>query len=199
MIENSKKESSENRLKASKLKWLHDLHDRISNLPDVLFILLMFICLYVIAAITSPLYDFFIDYESFDKSFLGLDFEGAFFGAVIIAPILETVLFQCFPIEFCIFLYNKSQKFETRYIFIVLFSAVFFGLAHYPAYANIGGIIYGIIKVTNSFLGGLIFAYTYLVYKLKLGNAVIATTILHMILNFSFLMLPRLYALVGLN
>jgi len=199
MIENSKKESSVNRLKASKLKWLHDLHDRISNLPNVLFILLMFILAHVMAAITSPLYDFFIDYESFDNSYFGLDFYSTFFSTVITSPILETILAQYLPIEICIFLYKKSQKFETGYIFIAILSAAFFGLAHYPAYADIGGTIFGIIRVINTFSTGLVLAYTYLVYKLKAGRAVIATTILHMMFNFSVIMLPIFYALIGLN
>lgn len=195
MIEQTKEDIKQR--KGSNFKWLSALHERVSNLPDAIFLVLMFICSYIMAAITSPLYDVFVDIESFDTSFFGFTFDETFLIAVIIGPFFETIYYQCLPIEICNFIYRKSRKLKPNYVLIILLSSSLFGLMHYPAYAAVGGITFGIIKVINSFSIGLVLAYTYLVYKMKAGNAIIATTILHMIINFSFLMLPRLYELIG--
>jgi len=194
IIEQTKEDNKKH--KGSNLKRLSTLHERVSNLPDAIFLVLMFICAYIMAVITSPLYDVFVDMESFDTSFFGFTFDETFLIAVIIGPFFETIYYQCLPIEICSFIYRKSRKLKPNYVLIILLSSSLFGLMHYPAYAAVGGITFGIIKVINSFSIGLVLAYTYLVYKLKAGNAIIATSILHMMLNFSFLMLPRLYELI---
>lgn len=91
----------------------------------------------------------------------------AMFFAIIIAPLMETVIFQIFPIWIASFFTKK------RYI-LVLTSAILFALAHvYP------------LLILYIFPGGVILAWTYVLLRKKVGGfkAYFLTAIIHALFN----------------
>jgi uncharacterized protein len=68
---------------------------------------------------------------------------------IIIAPLLETILFQTLPYV----LLNKVRYFSGRDNLIIIISAVFFGLNHF----------YSLFYIIYAILIGLIFTYFYVV------------------------------------
>lgn len=165
------------------------LHQKISNLPDVLFLLLMLIIVFVLAAIISPLFDFFIDLDKLGDFYPGMDLDQYILIGGLVSPIYETLIWQCIPIEICLLFYKKKLKTKPNYALIVLISAILFGIAHYPAYAAADGFVFGILKAFYSGTIGLVLAYTYVTYKSKAGRPYLATATLHMMCNVSFLMI----------
>lgn len=179
-------------------KWIYSLHKKVSNLPDFYFLLLMVVLGNIITIIFSPIFDIFVDFESVGDTFVGVDPRNMMLNTVIIAPIFETLL-QLLPIELVTLFYKRSLLKSINYIKMALFSSALFGIMHYPSYAVLGGPVLGIIKVSCTFFLGLVLAYTYLVYKIKRGRPYFATALLHMLLNLSFVVLPRLYDLIVIN
>ena len=184
--------------KKENLKWIYNLHEKVSNLPDIYFLLLMVVLGNIIYTIFSPFFNYFADFESVGDTFYGVDPRNMILNSVIIAPIFETLL-QFLPIELLYIFYKRKRMKSSNYIMIALISALLFGIMHYPSYAVLGGSILGILKVSYTFFIGLFLAYTYLMYKIKGGRPYLATVLLHMLLNLSFYMLPKLYDLISLN
>lgn len=84
---------------------------------------------------------------------------------VIVAPLIETLLFQYTVIEIC-----KSIKMRLRYCCII--SAFTFGLLH----------LYNIFYFLYAFSGGLLFAFLYVRGKNQ-KNAIILPLVAHTIYN----------------
>lgn len=83
---------------------------------------------------------------------------------LIVAPLIETLLFQCIVIEIA-----KSLKIRTIYCCIL--SALAFALSH----------IYNIFYFTYAFMGGLMFAFLYT--RGKNQYAILLPLITHIIYN----------------
>jgi len=71
---------------------------------------------------------------------------------VLVAPVLETLIFQYGIIELLFRLKNKN-----KILYAILASAIVFGLSHY----------YNIFYVLNSFILGLAFATFYIIAKIR--------------------------------
>lgn len=87
---------------------------------------------------------------------------------VILAPILETGLFQALPI------YILRKKFKFKPIPIISISAFLFGSTHW----------YSIRYMVLTFLIGFIFAYGYFVRRREEGHPFVLITLVHSLRNF---------------
>jgi membrane protease YdiL (CAAX protease family) len=93
-----------------------------------------------------------------------------FFVACVVAPLLETLLFQHF-------LFKLLQRFKVKYIWMVLISGLVFGFAH----------SYHLMYVIDAFFGGVILMSCYL---LRIGKHPFLTTcIVHAVFNLMAILL----------
>ncbi len=173
------------------IKWYLNLHQRISQLPSLGFLLLMCAISVGITLLLQPLFYLASNYSNPDL-FLGEFTIDLLIQGVLIAPFIETILLQFIPVEILLMYRRKKRKNKPNLIFIGVFSAVLFALMHFQAYTEIAGIAFGVLKVIATFFVGLTLSYTYLVYKSQSGPPVIATAILHMMVNFTFLVIHLL-------
>lgn len=173
------------------IKWYQNLHQRISQLPSLGFLLLMCAISVGITLLLQPLFYVASNLSNADLSLMDLTID-LMIQAVLVAPFFETLLFQFIPIEILFMYRRKKRKNKPNLIFIGVFSAVLFALMHFYSYTALGGIAFGVLKGIDTFLVGLILSYTYLIYKSQSGPPIIATTILHMMMNFTFLVIQLL-------
>lgn len=87
--------------------------------------------------------------------------------AVILAPLLETLVFQYAIISFIL------KKMPKALLFSCFISAVFFGLSH----------SYSIEYVLKTFFSGLLFGSLYITVLTKKAHAIIIVSIAHSIFN----------------
>lgn len=92
--------------------------------------------------------------------------------AVILAPVIETWVFQYLPIEFFKTYYDKTWP-------LVLISGIPFGLLHYFNYFLFRDAVYGVVI-------GVAFAYVYILAKKRKDiHPVLATALVHAGYNLS--------------
>lgn len=129
------------------------------------FISVIGIAIYIPLIVLLPLYYYFPDgyvVETPDEQrFL---FDVLLF--VLVAPFIETLIFQWMVIKSCRFLFKFND------IVLVLVSAVIFGTFHSP-----------FVTQCMAFLTGLLLAYSFVIYEKKRFPAVLMVTILHVIRN----------------
>ncbi len=89
--------------------------------------------------------------------------------ACIIAPILETLIFQWLIIE------TMIKKISSR--FAIFTSAALFGLSHF----------YNPLYIINTFFIGLLFGLVYILAKVKNFNPILITLSIHSVHNFIIL------------
>ena|SRR5690554_5415379 len=103
--------------------------------------------------------------EEDERSIKELTF-GSVLGAVIVAPVLETLIFQKLPIDFFRDSYEKDGP-------LILISAIPFGLVHILNEFYIRDFFY-------TFCTGILYAYAYIVAtKRKDMNAYLAVVLIH--------------------
>jgi len=86
---------------------------------------------------------------------------------LIITPLLETAIYQCF-----IFLFLK-YLFNLRTFLIISISSVIFGLAHY----------YNIVYILSAIISGIILIFTYIIFDKRKLHPFWMTTSLHFLIN----------------
>ena len=91
-----------------------------------------------------------------------------FFLVVIIAPFIETLIFQYTIISFFL------NKWPRAVLFTIVFSAIIFGLSHF----------YSQVYILKTFISGLLFGTLYIVVNAKNSSPIIAVTLAHSIYNF---------------
>ena len=91
--------------------------------------------------------------------------------SLLLAPFLETLLFQTLILAICIKGFSKKKH---KYYIAIFISSLCFGLAH---------IAYGILYSLSGFLTGLFLAYSYIVYNNKNDKPFLTTTLIHSALN----------------
>lgn len=97
-----------------------------------------------------------------------------FFFAVIIAPILETILLQALPFIVC-------RKLGLRRWLTFIMMSVPFALLHHHS---------GYLSVINAFLGGVIFSATFIVWEKKTYyHALLVTMVIHSLHNLFFVLI----------
>jgi membrane protease YdiL (CAAX protease family) len=92
-----------------------------------------------------------------------------FFVACVVAPLLETALFQQL-------LYKLLHRFNVKHIWIVVIGGLMFGLAH----------SYNILYMIDAFFGGMILMACYILRVEK--QPFLTTCIVHALFNFIALM-----------
>jgi membrane protease YdiL (CAAX protease family) len=93
-----------------------------------------------------------------------------FFVACVVAPLLETVLFQQL-------LFKLLHRFKLKHIWIVVIGGLMFGFAH----------SYNVMYVIDAFFGGMILMSCYILRIRK--HPFLITCIVHALFNFIALML----------
>ncbi len=110
-----------------------------------------------------------LDADLNSPSFFSLTQE--IFLTVIVAPLLETFIFQ-FLFYYIIKIFYKFLGHYFNFIYIII-SATLFGLSHkYSIYYQIG-----------TFFFGLIFSYSFIFFKTKFNSPFISVCIVHSLYN----------------
>lgn len=146
------------------MKYVYEIHKRLSNLPVIWFIIMMLVLMWGLTFLLSfTTYYFFPSYTLEVKNTTILDN----IVAVFLAPPLETLLFQYLIIN----ILQKITKLRLRYI--ILISSIIFSIVHYSS----------VYSVIFAFLMGFILAYSYAVYQNKKESAFWVTTLIHALKN----------------
>jgi membrane protease YdiL (CAAX protease family) len=116
----------------------------------------------------------FLESQDFDNSSLdGLEGVGLFIVVVILAPLLESLLFQFIIIEAIILIFSYL-KIKQDEVVAVIISSIFFSLTH----------TYSHFYLFISFIGGLILGSFYIFAKNKKGmNGFLTVFIVHSFSN----------------
>ena len=141
--------------------------NKIENLHPIAFVLLFWLIIFIIpfivgliGAIASPFTSQMDSEINYRYTFL----------VIVIAPIVETYLFQRLPIEFF------KKRIKSVWI-VILISAALFGIAHMQS----------LFVILQSFVAGVVLAVAYLVYRKNhsIKEAFWVTAIIHSLKNLS--------------
>lgn len=159
-------------------KKLYKLHNYLKKLPTIKFIVMIVLFTYLIFMPLIPLFYLGEKYiglmggaTTITRSSLLV--EGI--GVTIVAPILETLIFQYGVIE----ILNHISYFKKKNLVIGIISAILFGVVH----------SYSVLYMFFGFIIGLLLAYSYILYKRKSFSAFWVVFWIHCIRNsISFLL-----------
>lgn len=146
---------------------VQSLHLHLKNCNKLLFIFWMFFLSVVVTVVFSPLFEL-LDTASVQTPTVEYDqAPGAyeFFTAVIIAPLVETIIFQFLIIEF-LYMTNMGKR------KIVVLSAILFASIHY----------YSVGYVFFAFTMGLILSYSYVIQG-STAQAFLIVYVIHLLRN----------------
>lgn len=140
----------------------------------LLFIAIGIVLLLLINIIITsfPFSESIKDLPEFDGIRASTSFWVLFF-VVIIAPLFETIMFQYIPIKLISILLNKKKQRIKEYT-CILCSALLFAAIH----------CYNITYIVITFLGGIIFAYLFILSGKRKEFPIINIAIMHSVLNF---------------
>lgn len=189
-LKNNLNEQKPNILKE---KWYLRLHQKVSHLPSLAFLLLMWVTAVIVTCLFQPL--FFLMHNSSDALASKESLLSVIIGAVLIAPVTETLLFQFIPIEILFMHRKRKGKNKPSFVSIGIFSAALFAIPHFLAYVDTLGVGFAVVKALDAFVIGLILSYTYLVFKIQSGPPLIATTLLHSMINSGFMAFALILAM----
>jgi len=149
---------------------LYKLDDYLKKLSMFRFVLVMVLLSVLIVLPLIPLSMVFeINEVGSLNDTLDLSIDWQIFIAALIAPIIETLLFQ----TLIILGLRKIGCFRSRMSLVVIISAIIFGIAH----------TYNVIYVIYAFLMGLILAYSYNAYIEKSDSSFLVVVMIHSIRN----------------
>lgn len=148
------------------MKFILRVHCFLDRLSTLSFILIVTILSYII---TTPLVIIFNSYDTSGPNISKLNLFQIVVVASIIAPLLETLVFQSgiYHLIQCIKFLKRNK------IAFILFSGLFFGVEHY----------YSFFYVFYAFIMGLILAYSYDLYKKKQVSPFWVVTAIHCLRN----------------
>lgn len=141
---------------------LISLHNRILGLSTFKLIILMFLLIRLVGILVSPLYRLYPIEPVYPKVMADMNdistlnnLISVTFRAGIMTPIVETLIAQTFVIRLIWIwtkIFFKEDGLWANFIPIIV-SALVFGFAHLSSHNSY-------VKLLNTFLGGLILAYT---------------------------------------
>ena len=146
------------------------INDKMINLSKTKFIFTIVILNFIISNMFNPIINL---YEKYIGSLGGPGFTNLreeFIYAIILAPILETLIFQMAIIKF----FSLSEKIKNNKLLLIIISAFFFGLGHG---------IYSILYMICAFIAGILLAYSFVVYEDKEKSGYWVTVIIHSLMN----------------
>lgn len=151
-------------------KLLTKLHTYLKNLSTIKFIAMIVLFTYLIFIPLIPLFYLGEKYIGpMGGTDLGSSLLANFVSGSILAPILETLIFQYGSIE----ILNLIPYFKGKNVIITIISALLFGIAH----------SYSLLYIFFGFTIGLLLAYSYIVYKKKNFSAFWVVFWIHCIRN----------------
>lgn len=153
------------------MKLFDKINRFLTNLTTIKFIIVITSSMFLSSTILGIVIDLFgitsPDTDSFiSKSAL----TSQFILAVVIAPILETFLFQNCIIKFL----RKIELIRQNDLIIILLSAFLFGLLHY----------YDLGYIINTTVLGIFLSYTFVTFEKKNISPFFVTCIIHSFKNF---------------
>jgi membrane protease YdiL (CAAX protease family) len=95
-----------------------------------------------------------------------------FFAVVIIAPLIETLIFQSFILLFVNFILSKFKN--ESFLIPVFISAIVFGIYHN----------YNLTYMILGFIVGLVLASSYVIVLKRKENPILIVAIIHSLVNF---------------
>lgn len=99
-----------------------------------------------------------------------------FFLLVIIGPAFETIIFHFLLLELLLFMFQKAKY---KYVFVILISSLIFAITHQLQ------IHFFII----SFIGGIIFSWSYIIAKIKNMIPVVIVFLIHALANLGIFLI----------
>lgn len=160
---------------------MEKLHNKIKKLSILKLILVSISLMCVVQLLTTPFYRLYPINDTFSITFK-LDtfsnFLRDFFLLGIVSPIIETLIFQALIIRVVLVLTEIAFMKESikTYLIPIVISAIAFGFGHIYGYNSI-------VKVVNTFLIGVILAYTYIVAYITNKKATLCVMCVHIIWN----------------
>jgi len=152
---------------------LTKFHYYVKNLPTIKYIIFITLISVLIGLVILPFQLLFSAPINFEE--VAPDWSNQlhiFLEVVLLGPFLETIISQ-----FLILTILKHIKWIKKYKGShILISALYFGLGHY----NWGGII----KVISTFLAGVIYAYSFVLYSNKKAKPIMVVFTMHALHNF---------------
>ncbi|WP_251861344.1 CPBP family intramembrane glutamic endopeptidase [Clostridium sp. Marseille-Q2269] len=145
------------------------IHNKLYNLSKIKFIFAILALTYLALI---PLIPIHILYENHIGPMGGFQENNkiiCFLAVVIIAPILETLIHQCGVIA----LFSNIGKFKDKKLVLIIISAITFGLGHF----------YSAIYILDTFIIGILLAYSFIVYEHKGQSGFWVTAIIHSLRN----------------
>jgi len=152
------------------MKCLKKIDSYLRSVPTYKFIILMVLLSYIVVLPLIPIAILFeLDEIGGPDSVRESSYILEFILVVIIAPFLETLIFQ----TSVFYILNKFSFFKNRVVIIILISAMAFGMAH----------SYSTIYILLGFVMGLVLAYAYHIYMQKKASSYKVVTLIHSIRN----------------
>jgi len=145
---------------------LYELDNYFKKLTMFKFVSVMvFLSVLIVLPLVPLSMIFQVDEVASLNSTMDLSFDWQVFIAAIVAPIIETFLFQTLVILGL----RRLKFFRSRMYIVVIISALIFGIVH----------TYSLIYIMYAFLMGLILAYSYNVYIEKVDSSFIVVALIH--------------------
>ncbi|MDR2084139.1 MAG: CPBP family intramembrane metalloprotease [Bacteroidales bacterium] len=141
------------------------------------FILLhLSLCIIITIIFTGIMYLIKTDFEKYPVN-INVPIFFLIAWSIILAPILETLIFQKLPYKF----FRRFKGFPANYIFI---SSFIFGIVHVSSFYNFN--VISVLNIIRTILIGVIFAFMYYVlYKKGKENPFWSVVLVHALLNAS--------------
>jgi len=147
-------------------KFFWRLNRKIKTGPFPLQVAKLSLLTYLVPIAFLPIL-FFVD-QATGGSSAGPD-KSRWLTAIIIAPVVETFLFQYLPFK----LMQNLKHLKRSFVLYIIASSILFGLEHW----------YSIRYIIFAFSVGLVLAYTFYLYHMNLLKAFWTTALVHSIRN----------------
>ncbi|MBM7615047.1 CPBP family intramembrane glutamic endopeptidase [Alkaliphilus hydrothermalis] len=155
-----------------------NINNYLNSLSAPMFIFLMTIITYIVYIPFIPLIKLFLDKVGpmgGPSAINSLPPAGIFIVVVIVAPLLETFLFQLMPIK----ILQWIPALKSRKYIVILVSAALFASTH----------SYSMLYIFYTFIIGILLAYSFCVYENKKSSAFMVVVLIHALRNaVSFLL-----------
>ncbi|WP_029687890.1 CPBP family intramembrane glutamic endopeptidase [Thermoanaerobacter sp. A7A] len=159
------------------MKIYRRIYNYLNNLSDYWYIVIMVILVCfidVLIGMLAIIFNINFNGPKFDISPIAM-----LILAGIVGPILETYLFQVV----LLYLLSKINYLNNNKILLIIIASMIFGIGHHYSFSYI---IFG-------FLAGLIFNYSYLIYKNKTMSSFAIVLSIHSIYNIIMIVLHYLF------
>ncbi|MCB2361671.1 type II CAAX prenyl endopeptidase Rce1 family protein [Clostridium estertheticum] len=154
------------------MKFIKKSDEFLKNLSTLKFIITIAFCTFLVSLAFGCLVSILnAPISDTDVAISNSSLIEAFIVAVIIAPLIETLIFQYAIIKYL----RKLNILKNRNLIIILISAILFGLAH----------TYNLQYVIHTFFIGILLAYSFVVYEKKESSPFWTVCAIHSLRNLT--------------